>query len=58
MSDPKLPPEVEVDLFRAFLRQVNAVYDNPELKRTIGNALRGEWDLAFYEKYRPEKPKK
>lgn len=56
-SAPPTPP-TEVELHRALLKQIHAMYDNPELKRTCQEALKGHWKHAFYEKYKPEGLKK
>lgn len=49
-----MTPEEELQAHKALLRQMVAMYDNPEIKRVVGNALRGEWSHAIYEKYQPD----
>lgn len=47
-----------IELHRAVLRQIAAMYDNPEMKRVIQSALRNDWNNAFYDKFKPEILKK
>lgn len=49
-----LSPEAELEYHRALLKQIRAVYTNPELDRICSAALKGDWKHVFYDKYKPE----
>lgn len=40
-------------LYKAVLRQIMSMYENPDLKRVCIEAMSGNWESALYEKYRP-----
>ena len=53
-----MTPQEELELYKALMRQISGMYDNPELKRICQEAGRGNWSSVFYEKYKPDSLKK